>query len=155
MAIMRAMTMCLAVATLMANAVSASAEFKGCYERVYDKRYLKKFRKQDIVKMRFQIGVGQGGDSAFELLDRIDAGFRKRPVYDGNLVECMADGDELQCSIEGDGGTFTVTDRGNNSLRITNTSFLRFGDGERGIAVQAKGQHKEFRLFRISTGVCP
>jgi hypothetical protein len=136
-------------------ATPAQAAFKGCYERVYDAKYLRKFRNQDIVKMRFQIGVAEGEGAAFELLDRIDAGFRKRGRYDGNLVECKPDGDELSCAIEGDGGTFKVTDRGEDSVRITNTSFMRFGDGEKGISVKARGQHVEFRLFRISEGACP
>jgi hypothetical protein len=153
---MPAMRFCILGLALMVSLTSpAFAEFKGCYERVYDKRYLKQHRKQDIVKIRFQIGVAPSEDAEFELRDRVDAGFRKRPIYDGNLVECTPDGNELVCSIDGDGGTFTVTDRGNKSLRITNTSFMRFGDGEKGISVKAKGDHREFRLFRISTGACP
>jgi hypothetical protein len=133
---------------------AAHAEFKGCYERVYDKSYLKKHRKQDIVKIRLQLGVGKGSDGAFELLDRIDAGFRKRAIYDGGLVDCQSAGEELTCSITGDGGGFTVTDRGENSLRITNKNFMRFG-GDDGASLKAQGEHRQFRLYRISTSACP
>jgi hypothetical protein len=133
---------------------AAHAEFKGCYERVYDKSYLKKHRKQEVVKIRLQLGVGKGSDGAFELLDRIDAGFRKRVIYDGGLVECKSTGEELMCSIAGDGGGFIVTDRGENSLRITNRNFMRFG-GDDGVTLQAKSEHREFRLYRISTSACP
>jgi hypothetical protein len=141
-------------ALIVAEPTTAFAAFKGCYERVYDKQYLKSHRKQDVVKMRLQIGVGKGNDGPFELLDRVDAGFRKRAIYDGNLIECKPVGEELSCGIESDGGTFTVTDRGKNSLRITNESFMRFGD-ESGTTINAKGEHREFRLFRISESACP
>jgi hypothetical protein len=134
---------------------TAHAEFKGCYERVYEKSYLKKHRKQDVIKIRLQLGAGKGDDGSFELRDRIDAGFRKRSIYHGNLIECKPLEDELSCNIESDGGTFIVTDRGERSVRITNTSFLRFGDGENSTTLKAKGEHKEFKLYRISEGSCP
>lgn len=133
---------------------TARAEFKGCYERVYEKSYLKKHHKQDIVKIRLQLGVGKDSDGAFELLDRVDAGFRKRAIYDGGLIDCQSNGDELSCTIAGDGGSFIVTDRGENSIRITNKNFMRFG-GDNGVTLNAKGEHKEFRLYRISTSACP
>ncbi len=143
------------VTFMLLNTTSAHADFKGCYERVYDKRYLKEHRKQDIVKIRLQLGVGKGTNGPFELLDRVDAGFRKRPIYQGNLIECKTVGDELKCFIEADGGTFTVTDRGEDSLRITNDSYINFGDDEGKFIVQGKGEHKEFRLYRISESSCP
>jgi hypothetical protein len=143
------------LACLLANTTPAAAAFKGCYERIYDKRYLKKHRKQDIVKIRLQLGVGKGLDGPFELLDRIDAGFRKRTIYKGNLVACEPVGDELKCAVEADGGTFTVTDRGNNSLRIDNDSYINFGDEADGFSVRAKSEHKQFRLYRLSEGACP
>jgi hypothetical protein len=147
----------LALSMLMnANAVPAKAAFKGCYERVYDKRYLKKHRKQEIIKIRLQLGVGKGTEGAFELLDRVDAGFRKRPIYQGNLIECNPSGNELKCAIEADGGTFIVTDRGNNSARITNKSYMNFGDDESDkFVIKGKGDNREFRLFRISETACP
>lgn len=143
---------CLAV---LSHASVAEAAFKGCYERVYDKAYLKKYRKQEVVKIRLQLGVGKGLDGPFELLDRVDAGFRDKPVYRGNLVECKAQGDELACGIEADGGGFVVTDRGDNSLRITNNGEMNFGDGDTAITLLAKGEHREFRLYRISETACP
>jgi hypothetical protein len=141
--------------SLLVQSSPVHAAFKGCYERVYDKRYLKKHRKQDIVKIRLQLGVGKGVDGPFELLDRVDAGFRKRPIYQGNLVECKDAGDELKCFVEADGGSFTVTDRGNNSLRITNDSYINFGDDEKQFSIRGKGDNREFRLFRISETACP
>ena len=143
------------IGVLLWNAPAAEAAFKGCYERVYDKRYLKQHRKQEIVKIRLQIGVGKGLNGPFELLDRVDAGFRKRPIYQGNLIECKAAGDELKCFVEADGGGFTVTDRGGNSLRISNDSYINFGDDDSRFNVKAKGEHREFRLFRISESACP
>jgi hypothetical protein len=134
---------------------NAEAAFTGCYERVYDKRYLRKHRKQDVVKMRLQIGVGQGTDGPFELLDRMDAGFRDKPVYRGNLVRCETKGKLLACAIEGEGGSFTVTDRGRKSLRVDNKTGMRFGDGANAVTLKPKGDHRQFRLFRISTGACP
>jgi hypothetical protein len=133
----------------------AQAEFKGCYERIYDKRYLKQHRKQDIIKIRLQLGVGKGLDGPFELLDRVDAGFRKRAIYQGNLVECKSVGDELKCFIENDGGSFTITNRGRDSLRIRNDSFMNFGDDEGTYRFASKGEHREFRLYRVGKGACP
>jgi hypothetical protein len=152
------MKTCLVLAVGLAVLIQASAAqaaFKGCYERVYDKAYLKKHRKQDVNKIRLQLGIGKGLDGPFELLDRVDAGFRKKPIYRGNLVICKADGNDLSCDIEGDGGRFTVTDRGDNSLRITNISHMRFGDGDTAITINARGEHREFRLYRISESACP
>lgn len=140
---------------LFAHAPMAEAAFKGCYERVYDKSYLKKHRKQDVNKIRLQLGVGKGLDGPFELLDRVDAGFRKSPIYRGNLIECKVSGDDLTCNIEADGGGFIVTDRGDNSLRITNKSYMTFGDGDSATTIKAKGEHREFRLYRISETACP
>lgn len=141
------------IASVLAwNAPQAQAAFKGCYERVYDKAYLRKHKKQSVVKMRLQIGVGQGVDGPIELFDRVDAVFRKASIYRGNLIECAERGDELECSIAGDGGSFVVTDRGNNSIRITNKSYMRLGDRSE---IKARGDDKEFRLFRISQDACP
>jgi hypothetical protein len=137
------------------QAPAAEAAFKGCYERVYDKAYLRKHRKQDVNKIRLQLGVGKGLEGPFELLDRVDAGFRKKPIYRGNLVVCKTHDDELSCGIEGDGGTFIVTDRGDNSLRITNSAYMRFGDGDSATTIKAKGEHREFRLYKISETACP
>jgi hypothetical protein len=140
------------VSVLVWGAPQAQAEFKGCYERVYDKAYLRKHKKQSVVKMRLQIGVGQGVDGPIELFDRVDAVFRKASIYRGNLITCAEMGDELDCSIESDSGSFVVTDRGNNSIRITNKDFMRFGSK---LEIKARGDDKEFRLFRISQDACP
>jgi hypothetical protein len=140
---------------LVVSAVPAEAAFKGCYERVYDKKYLRKNRKQDIEKLRLQIGVGKDKDAPPELYDRIDAKLRKTTRYEGNLVECEPLGEELSCVIDGERGNFIVTDRGKNSIRITNQIFMNFGDDKEPLKVQARGQNVEFRLFRISEGACP
>lgn len=145
----------LVFAAICLSANEAQAEFKGCYERIYDKAYLRKNKKQNIIKMRLQIGVGKGLEGPFELLDRIDAVFRNGSIYRGNLIECNEVGDELACAIEGDGGSFVITDRGNNSIRITNKNNMRFGDADSKLEVKAKGGDKEFRLFRIGTNACP
>jgi hypothetical protein len=143
------------IAALVVGAPAAQAEFLGCYERVYDKAYLRKHKKQSVIKMRLQIGVGQGADGALELMDRVDAVARKGSIYRGNVIACEAAGDELMCSIADDGGQFVVTDRGNNSVRITNANGMRFGSGDSALTIKARGDDKEFRLFRISKAACP
>ncbi len=146
-----------AVVVLAATLFSSTAEaaFKGCYERVYDTSYLRHHKTQLITKLRFQIGVGQGGDGAFELQDRIDAVFRDASVYRGSLIACKELSDELACDIEGNGGSFLVTDRGENSLRITNRGRMQFGSGGSKLTLPAKGDNVEFRLFRVSESACP
>jgi hypothetical protein len=99
--------------------------------------------------------VGKGLDGPFELLDRVDAGFRKRPIYQGNLIDCKPQGEVLKCFVDGDGGAFTVTDRGNNSLRIDNTNAINFDANSDQYTIQPKGEHKQFRLYRISETACP
>jgi hypothetical protein len=142
-------------ATLLCGASEAQAKFKGCYERVYDKAYLRKNKKQLVTKIRLQIGVGKGLDGPFELLDRVDAVLRKSSVYRGNLISCSPAGENLLCSIEGDGGSFVVTDRGDNSLRITNENYMRFGEEQNKLEVKASRDNTEFRLFRVSESACP
>lgn len=141
--------------TVLVMAAPAQAEFKGCYERVYDARYLKKNKKQKVVRMRFQVGVGGGEDGPPELADRIEATLRGKSVYRGSAVACTPDGRELVCDILADGGSFRVTDRGKNSLRVTNTSQLRFGNEEDGDSVKADKSNREFRLYRVVKGACP
>jgi hypothetical protein len=152
---MKAMVVLGCLMLVLLVAPPARADFKGCYERVYDKRYLKHHKKQDIVKIRLQLGVGKGLDGPFELLDRVDAGFRKRPIYQGNLIDCKMQGGTLKCFVEGDGGAFTVTDRGNDSLRIDNTNAINFDANSDRYTIQPKGEHKQFRLYRISEAACP
>jgi hypothetical protein len=141
------------------TATCAEAAFKGCFERVYDAKYLRQHRDQRVTKIRLQIGVGQGYDGPFEYLDRLDAVLRNTRRYDGNLIECEPLGDELSCGIEADGGTFTVTDRGvdkgRQAIRITNLGYMNFGDDEGGKIVEANGENREFRLYLVSDGPCP
>jgi hypothetical protein len=137
------------------GATAAQAEFMGCYERVYEARYLKKNKKQQVIRMRFQVGVGQGEDGPPELADRIEATLRGNSVYRGSAAACKVDGKELLCGITGNGGSFRVTDRGKNSVRITNTSLMRFGNEEDGDKVKADNSNREFRLFRVGKGACP
>ena len=138
---------------------AAEAAFKGCYERIYDAKYLRQHRHQLVTKIRLQIGVGEGYDGPFEYLDRLDAVLRNTRRYDGNLIECEPLGDELSCGIEADGGTFTVTDRGLDkgrpAIRITNLGYMNFGDDEGGRIVEANGENREFRLYLVSDGPCP
>jgi hypothetical protein len=143
------------VAGLVLQGLSAEAAFKGCYERDYDARYLKKNKKQKVERMRFQIGVGQGEDGPPELGDRIEATLRGKSIYRGSGVTCDEEGKELACEIADGGGTFRVTPRPKNSLRITNTGSLRFGPEGSGDVVKADRQNREFRLFRVSDGACP
>lgn len=149
----------LSASLLFIGVLPAQAAFKGCYERSYDAKYLRAHKKQEIVKIRLQIGVGQGADGPFEYLDRLDAVFRKTKRYQGNLVECQPKGEELSCGIESDGGTFVITDRGREkgkqAIRITNTSYLRFDNEADKLNVKAKGEHREFRLYKISDKPCP
>jgi hypothetical protein len=146
---------CAAVLVLMALCPSqALAEIKGCYERIYDNAYLRKHKKQAVVKMRLQIGVGQGTDGPFELLDRVDAVFRNGSIYRGNLISCLAKGDKFECAIESDGGSFVITDRGNKSIRVTNTNYMRFGGEDSKLEIKASTDNTDFRLFRLSTSAC-
>jgi hypothetical protein len=142
------------IASLGLSTGAAQAEFKGCYERVYDKAYLRKHKKQAVVKMRLQIGVGKGVDGPFELLDRVDAVFRDASIYRGNLISCSPTGDELACNIEGDGGSFVITDRGNKSLRVTNRNYMRFGGEDSKLEIKASTDNTDFRLYRISSSAC-
>ncbi len=146
-------------AVLLAPTSSTFAAFKGCYERVYDARYLRQHKKQQIVKIRLQIGVGQGDTGPFEYLDRIDAVFRKTKRYQGNLVDCEQQGAELNCDVSADSGSFVITDRGRDkgkqAIRITNKTFLRFDNEADKLNVAAKGEHREFRLYKLSDGPCP
>jgi hypothetical protein len=138
---------------------AADAAFKGCYERVYDAKYLRQHKNQLVTKIRLQIGVGQGYDGPFEYLDRLDAVLRNTRRYDGNLIECEPDGSELSCGIEADGGTFTIADRGmdkgRQAIRITNQGYMNFGDDEGGKIVEANGENREFRLYLVGDGPCP
>jgi hypothetical protein len=143
----------------LALATPVQSAFKGCYERVYDAKYLRQHRGQQVTRIRLQIGVGRGYDGPFEYLDRIDAVLRNTRRYDGNLIECEADGQDLSCGIEADGGTFTVTDRGidrgRQAIRITNGGFMNFGDDEGTKTVEANAENREFRLYLIADGPCP
>jgi hypothetical protein len=154
----RPMAMRFGLAFIILAAISIetqAADFKGCYERVYDKKYLRKNPKQKFIKMRFQIGVSPDADAPFELLDQISVVVRGKKLYDGNQVQCRADGESLACGLESDGGSFEVIDRGNNSIRVTLGDYLQLGDYEQVPAIKIDKHNKEFRLYRISKGACP
>ncbi len=156
---MKAILALVGAAILITPFPVAHAAFKGCYERVYDARYLRQHKKQQIVKIRLQIGVGQGDTGPFEYLDRIDAVFRKTKRYQGNLVDCEQQSTELNCEVSAEGGSFVITDRGREkgkqAIRITNKSYLRFDNEAEKLRVAAKGEHREFRLYKIGDGPCP
>jgi hypothetical protein len=137
------------------NVEASAANFKGCYERVYDSRYLRKNAKQKFIKMRLQIGAGNGSDVPFELLDQFSVVLRGKKLYDGYQVQCRSEGEGLACGLETDGGSFEVIDRGNNSIRITMGDYLQLGDYEQVKPMKIDKYNKVFRLNRINKGPCP
>jgi ASC-1-like (ASCH) protein len=143
------------VALVLMPAQSSQAAFKGCYERVYSKAYLKKNPKQTFIKMRFQFGVAQGDDVPFELMDQISVVLRDKKIYESVQAVCREEGKGLRCGLESDAGSFDVIDRGRNSIRVTLGDYLQLGDYEKEAPIKIDRHNKEFRLYRISKSACP
>ncbi len=141
----------LVLSVSLSAATVAHAEIKGCYERVYERKVLRKFPKQQITFLRFQYGLGSDGDSAG--FDAIQAKFRGEKKNRTSYMECQPNKDRLSCGIEADGGLITVVET-EKGIRIFNQFDLRFGDVDTGRVARPQDNHKLFTLFKVSDGRC-
>jgi hypothetical protein len=95
---------------------------KPCYLRVYDDAHLKSHRKQAVRRIFIDFDASVRSDTTRENgADDFEAGigFMLKPTDEwyGQALSCKAERDRFECSLEADGGSFTLTPRG-EALRL-------------------------------------
>jgi hypothetical protein len=93
-----------------------------CYLRVYDDAHLKSHPKQKVRRLFIDFDAGVRSDTTRKNgADDFEAGigFMLKPSDEwyGQALSCKTEGDHFACALEADGGTFTLTPRG-EALRL-------------------------------------
>ena len=116
---------------------------KPCYVRVYDDAHLKSHPKQTVRRIFVDFGVDRRSDQSRKNgADDFEAGIgfmlKRSNEWYGQALSCKTLRDHFACYLEADGGTFTLTPRG-DALRLDVS-------GGRGSDIHAEGE-KDFGEF--------
>ena len=116
---------------------------KVCYVRVYDDAHLKSHPKQTVRRIFIDFDVDARSDETRKNgADNFEAGIgfmlRRSDEWYGQALSCKTAGDRFECFLEADGGTLTLTPRG-DALRLEVT-------GGTGSDIHAEGE-KDFGEF--------
>jgi hypothetical protein len=116
---------------------------KPCYLRVYDDAHLKAHPKQTVRRIFIDFDVDARSDETRKNgADDFEAGIgfmlKRSPEWYGQALACKTAGAHFECYLEADGGTLTLTPRG-DALRLTVT-------GGAGSDIHAEGE-KDFGEF--------
>jgi hypothetical protein len=116
---------------------------KVCYVRVYDDAHLKAHRKQTVRRIFIDFDVNARSDETRKNgADNFEAGIgfmlKRSDEWYGQALSCKTAGDRFECFLEADGGTLTLTPRG-DVLRLEVT-------GGAGSDIHAEGE-KDFGEF--------
>jgi len=114
-----------------------------CYVRSYDNAHLKAHPKQTVRRIFVDFGVNRRSDQSRKNgADDFEAGIgfmlKRSPEWYGQALSCKTVRDHFECYLEADGGTFTLTPRG-EALRLEVT-------GGRGSDIHTEGE-KDFGTF--------
>jgi hypothetical protein len=114
-----------------------------CYQRVYDDAHLKAHPKQTVRRIFIDFDAGVRSDETRKNgPDDFEAGIgfmlRRSDEWYGQALSCKTVRDRFECYLEADGGTFTLTPRG-DALRLEVT-------GGPGSDIHAEGE-KDFGEF--------
>jgi hypothetical protein len=114
-----------------------------CYLRVYDAAHLKAHPRQTVRRIFVDFAVARRSDESRKNgADDFEAGIefmlRRSPEWYGQALSCKTVRDHFECYLEADGGTFTLTPRG-DALRLEVT-------GGRGSDIHTEGE-KDFGTF--------
>ena len=116
---------------------------KLCYLRVYDDAHLKSHPKQTVRRIFIDFDVNARSDETRKNgADNFEAGIgfmlKRSSEWYGQALSCKTARDHFECYLEADGGTFTLTPRG-NMLRLAVT-------GGPGSDIHTEGE-KDFGTF--------
>jgi len=114
-----------------------------CYVRVYDDAHLKSHPKQTVRRIFIDFDVNTRSDETRKNgADDFEAGIsfmlKRSSEWYGQALSCKTARDHFECYLEADGGTFTLTPRG-NMLRLAVT-------GGAGSDIHTEGE-KDFGTF--------
>ena len=151
-------------ATLLA--VSASAEplvTQGCFERVYDDAHLAAHPDQVVRTIRILGGYWPEYDQTDVVVvaEMADQGHAGADGFGGRWLDqiatCWGDDTERGCSVDCDGGTFTIL-RDDGDEFVIRTRGFTMGPAEEcggssNLAERA-GESTTYRLFRVPDDVC-
>lgn len=159
MIMMKAASAALLIAVAAAPAGAAEDPWLGCYTRVYDAQHLLDNPGQKIRTVALELT-----ETDLELAEVIPymAGIVATTTYDDRRYVsgggCRADGDRLECAMDGDAGRFRLA-RTVKGLRLENTDGfymedLDAEDPSDGLLVEADADHQVFLLYRADPSQC-
>lgn len=129
---MKCLTLTLIIAGAATSAAAADdlytrffagvADGKPCYLRVYDDAHLKGHPKQRVRRIFVDFDAAVRSDTTRKNgADDFEAGLgfmlKSSDEWYGQALSCKTAGDHFDCALEADGGTFTLTPRG-DALRL-------------------------------------
>jgi hypothetical protein len=138
--------------------VWAADAIKGCFQKNYEKTYLKKVEKQFITAIQLDVKKGEEASDRSTVEGKLRARFRddKEKWWEGQFV-CMDNGPSWACSMECEGGTFILSP-GKKGLQLANQSFLRFHEDEtcesKPRDIRADTEHTIFIMPQITSKAC-
>ncbi len=147
---------------LLVGPVAAQGLPPGCYVRDYSAAHLAKHPAQVVGWIRLKVFKDAYGDTVADLDAAVaDQGHAAGSGLGGQVLgqalHCWESGGQTGCSVECDGGWFTVQRSDAESLTIR-TEYLLIGDVEGcGGALdlaEVPGQPVSYRLDRIDDGYC-
>lgn len=146
-------------ASLFASHFESVAQGEPCYARVYTAEHLKAHPDQHVGAIELDmLKVNASGNPITE--ENIELGFglklKDKPDWYTGLAICKGAGAQIDCFLEGDGGSFTLSAAGGGSLKLAT--------GETGIALEGaedvveiagdKGDDRVFVLAPAARAVC-
>jgi hypothetical protein len=107
----------------------AHAGFRGCYQRIYDKAFLKNNNIQLAGSMAIQYGFSGDANAGEEHEDYIFARIRDRKELFLNVLDCKGSGSVLTCTLDYDGGKITLTETDGGLTLQTKSPLKLFESG--------------------------
>ena len=115
-----------------------------CYERLYDAAHMQKHKLQEVTKIK--LDLIEDGDAVSGV---IKASFRELQEFLSSDVTCSVKQKTTSCQVGKNGGSFGFVQTV-NGIKLTNTSGIRFGGEDDGVAIRSEAEHKVFFLFKTS-----
>ena len=149
-------------AVMLAGTALAQDLPAGCYHRDYSDGHLASHPNQVVDWMRMLVGQDVYGNKTVSMeVGFANQGHAGRSGHGGwafdQYLSCWDDDGRTGCSVDCDGGAFTVTNLTGSSVTIQ-TDYLMIGDTEEcGGAVdlaEIQGKPVRYRLDRVSDSVC-
>jgi hypothetical protein len=135
----------------------AAGSSQSCLMRTYNGAHLKTHPKQQVEKIAVQHRPKrQNGTASWEGDFELAVGFKLRgkPDWFSGVAYCKGGDVGMPCSVEGDGGSFTLAPTVGSKTGLTLTTDRLAIEGARKFAELGKGDDRTFNLTPASREAC-